>query len=40
MVEDVKLAVDGAVPVDFTGALGGVTPEVGVIVERVASYGR
>jgi 2-oxoglutarate ferredoxin oxidoreductase subunit alpha len=40
MVEDVKLAVEGSVPVDFYGTLGGVTPEVGAIVEKVAMYGR
>jgi len=40
MVEDVKLAVEGSVPVDFYGTLGGVTPVVGAIVEKVAEYGR
>jgi 2-oxoglutarate ferredoxin oxidoreductase subunit alpha len=40
MVEDVKLAVEGSVPVDFYGTLGGVTPGVGAIVEKVAKYGR
>jgi 2-oxoglutarate ferredoxin oxidoreductase subunit alpha len=38
MVEDVRLAVDGAVPVDFLGRLGGITPPVDEIVERVRSY--
>jgi 2-oxoglutarate ferredoxin oxidoreductase subunit alpha len=38
MVEDVRLAVDGAVPVDFLGRLGGITPQVEEIVERVQSY--
>jgi 2-oxoglutarate ferredoxin oxidoreductase subunit alpha len=38
MVEDVRLAVDGAVPVDFLGRLGGITPQVDEIVERVRSY--
>ncbi len=40
MVEDVKLSVGGAVPVDFYGTLGGVTPEVQEIVKRVTAYGR
>ncbi len=40
MVEDVKLAVEGSVPVDFYGTLGGATPGVGAIVAKVAEYGR
>jgi 2-oxoglutarate ferredoxin oxidoreductase subunit alpha len=40
MVEDVRLAVNGAVPVDFLGRLGGITPQVDEIVERVSGYGR
>jgi 2-oxoglutarate ferredoxin oxidoreductase subunit alpha len=38
MVEDVRLAVDGSVPVDFLGRLGGMTPQVEEVVERVRSY--
>jgi 2-oxoglutarate ferredoxin oxidoreductase subunit alpha len=38
MVEDVRLAVNGSVPVDFLGRLGGITPQVDEIVERVRSY--
>jgi len=38
MVEDVRLAVNGSVPVDFLGRLGGITPQVDEIVERVQSY--
>lgn len=38
MVDDVRLAVGGAVPVDFLGRLGGMTPQVDEIVERVRSY--
>ena len=38
MVEDVRLAVNGAVPVDFLGRLGGITPQVDEIVERVRAY--
>ncbi len=40
MVEDVRLAVNGAVPVDFLGRLGGITPQVDEIVERVSGYAR
>lgn len=40
MVEDVRLAVGSAVPVDFLGALGGITPGVDAIVERIRSYAR
>jgi 2-oxoglutarate ferredoxin oxidoreductase subunit alpha len=39
MVEDVRLATGGSAPVDFLGALGGITPSVDAIVERVKSYG-
>jgi 2-oxoglutarate ferredoxin oxidoreductase subunit alpha len=39
MVEDVRLATGGRVDVDFLGALGGITPEMDAIVERVRSYG-
>ena len=38
MVEDVRLAVEGAVPVDFLGRMGGMVPELESIVERVKSY--
>ncbi len=39
MVEDVRLAIEGEVPADFLGRLGGQTPEVQAIEERVRSYG-
>jgi 2-oxoglutarate ferredoxin oxidoreductase subunit alpha len=40
MVEDVRLAVNGALPVDFLGRLGGLTPQVDEIVERVRGHAR
>ncbi len=40
MVEDVRLALGGTVPVDFLGTLGGITPQVDAIVERVKGYER
>jgi 2-oxoglutarate ferredoxin oxidoreductase subunit alpha len=40
MVEDVRLAVGGTVPVDFIGTLGGLTPEVDEIVERITAHAR
>ncbi len=40
MVEDVRLALGGSVPVDFLGTLGGITPQVDAIVERVRGYER
>ncbi len=40
MVEDVKLALGSAIPVDFMGALGGITPQVDAIVERIRTYAR
>jgi hypothetical protein len=40
MLEDVKLSVGGAVPVDFLGTLGGITPRVEQIEERIRSYAR
>jgi 2-oxoglutarate/2-oxoacid ferredoxin oxidoreductase subunit alpha len=40
MVEDVRLAVSGAVPVDFLGTLGGITPQVDDLVERIKAYAR
>ncbi len=39
MVQDVRLAV-GAAPVDFLGTLGGITPQVEAIVERIAGHAR
>ena len=38
MVEDVRLAVGGAAPVDFSAPSGGVTPQVDAIVERITGY--
>ena len=38
MVQDVRLAVDGAAPVEFYGALGGLTPQVDQVVERISSH--
>ncbi len=38
MVQDVRLAVGGAAPVDFYGALGGLTPQVEAIVERITGH--
>jgi 2-oxoglutarate ferredoxin oxidoreductase subunit alpha len=40
MVEDVKLALGSSVGVDFLGTLGGITPSVDAIVERIRSYAR
>jgi 2-oxoglutarate/2-oxoacid ferredoxin oxidoreductase subunit alpha len=40
MVEDVRLAVGDAVPVDFCGTLGGVTPQVDDLAERIKAYAR
>jgi 2-oxoglutarate ferredoxin oxidoreductase subunit alpha len=40
MVEDVKLATGSAVDVDFLGTLGGITPQVDDIVERIKSHAR
>lgn len=40
MVADVRLAVNGAVPVDFLGRPGGAVPMVDEVTERVLSYGR
>jgi 2-oxoglutarate/2-oxoacid ferredoxin oxidoreductase subunit alpha len=36
MVQDVRLAVGAAAPVEFYGTLGGLTPQVEQIVERIA----
>ncbi len=38
MVEDVRLSVGPGAPVDFYGTLGGVTPQVDTIVERIKAY--
>jgi 2-oxoglutarate/2-oxoacid ferredoxin oxidoreductase subunit alpha len=38
MVEDVRLSVGSGAPVDFYGTLGGVTPQVDTIVERIKAY--
>ena len=40
MVEDVRLSIGGAVPVDFYGTMGGITPQVDAIVERIKAYAR
>jgi len=40
MVQDVRLAVGSAIPVDFLGTLGGATPPVDSVVERIRSYAR
>jgi 2-oxoglutarate ferredoxin oxidoreductase subunit alpha len=40
MLEDVRLAIGGAAPVDFYGTMGGITPLVDAIVERIRSYAR
>jgi 2-oxoglutarate ferredoxin oxidoreductase subunit alpha len=40
MVEDVRLAIGGAVPVDFYGTMGGITPQVDAIAERIKAYAR
>jgi 2-oxoglutarate/2-oxoacid ferredoxin oxidoreductase subunit alpha len=40
MVQDAKLAIEGAAPVDFYGTLGGLTPQVDEIVERIKAYAR
>ena len=40
MVEDVRLAIGGAAPVDFYGTMGGITPQVDAIVERIKAYAR
>ena len=38
MVQDVRLAVNGAAPVEFYGTLGGLTPQVELVVERISSH--
>jgi len=40
MVEDVRLAIGGAVPVDFYRTMGGITPQVDAIAERIKAYAR
>ena len=40
MVEDVRLAVNGACEVDFYGRPGGAVPSVDDIIERVTEYER
>ena len=40
MVQDVRLAIGSAAPVDFFGTLGGLTPQVDALVERITSYAR
>jgi len=40
MVEDVKLALGSSIPVDFFGTMGGLTPAVDVITERIKAYAR
>ena len=39
MIEDVRLATGGSVAVDFIGTMGGATPQVDALVERIRSYG-
>jgi 2-oxoglutarate ferredoxin oxidoreductase subunit alpha len=38
MVEDVRLSIGAGVPVDFYGTMGGITPQVESIVERIKAY--
>ncbi len=38
MVQDVRLAVGGAAPVEFLGTLGGATPQVDSIMERITGH--
>ncbi len=40
MLQDVRLAIGAAAPVDFFGTLGGLTPQVDALVERITSYAR
>ena len=40
MVQDVRLAVGSAAPVDFYGTMGGVTPRVDTIMERITGHGQ
>ncbi|HVO40667.1 MAG TPA: 3-methyl-2-oxobutanoate dehydrogenase subunit VorB [Spirochaetia bacterium] len=38
MVEDVKLALGSSIPVDFYGTMGGLTPTVDAVAERIKAY--
>jgi 2-oxoglutarate ferredoxin oxidoreductase subunit alpha len=38
MVDDVRLALNGSIPVDFLGRMGGMLPKVDAIIERINSY--
>ena len=40
MVEDVRLAVNGAAPVEFYGRTGGVIPEPGEVLDKIMELGR
>jgi len=40
MLQDVRLAVGSTVPVDFLGTLGGATPQVESVIERIKTYAR
>ncbi|MGA2977613.1 MAG: 3-methyl-2-oxobutanoate dehydrogenase subunit VorB [Spirochaetia bacterium] len=40
MVEDVRLSIGAAEPIEFYGALGGITPKVDAIVERIKADAR
>ncbi len=40
MVQDARLAIGAAAPVDFYGMMGGLTPQVDAIVERIKAYAR
>ncbi len=40
MVEDVKLAINGEVEVDFYGRMAGMLPDIEEIKERIKSYGK
>jgi 2-oxoglutarate/2-oxoacid ferredoxin oxidoreductase subunit alpha len=40
MVQDVRLAVGSGAPIDFLGTMGGATPQVDSVVERIKSYAR
>jgi len=38
MVQDVRLAINGAVPVELYSTLGGLTPQVDQVVERISNH--
>jgi len=40
MLEDVKLAVNGKLPVHFFGRMGGMTPSVEQLVEKLLEFGK